>query len=455
MKAIIKNGLIVTFIHEGYHAIKMKYADILIEDDRILEISESISAVETDTEYILDASGKMVLPGFVNMGSQCIASKLLNGLLPDYPRHNWQGTMNYHRVQPMLKIADELLSYEEKCDLTRWAMEEAVSCGSTTLVDLNRPGFTEAVTQCAKELGIRTWVVSLSTAGEFPTAQQDGSLICEVPKGGIFDCHTKTEGLVTHLDGLYSVETTSEEMWQEIRDKRIEEDQTDSPPLFLHGAYSQYENQVSRMRYGKSPIAVINDQGALTSKTTLFNCFYADYFDRERIRTAGAHTSFSAVAAMQDGLKLPIVTMLRQNINTALGTGLYGVSMLDEMRAAAFGGKAETGMAQQYQATDAFYAATIAGAKALDQPLGRLEPGFYADMLIVNIDRLRPFNYPLINFVYQSHPQDIETVIVGGKVIASTMNPGGKKTSVNNFENAVRAQRCAEKVWKKARESIL
>lgn len=449
MKTIIQNGLVVTFIHEGYHSIKMKYGDILIEEDRIVEISENIGADADGEVRIIDAKGKIILPGFVNLGSQCIAAKLLNGLLPDYPRHNWQGTMIYHQVQPLLKIADELLSHEEKCHLARWAMEDAISCGSTTLVDLNRPGFADAVTQVARELGIRTWVVSMRTAGEFPTALQDGHLICDEPEGGSFAQTMEKQGTLTRLDGLYSIETTSAEMWKAVRERYGHKDE--GQPLFLYGAYSEYENQVSRIRYGKSPVGVINDQGGLSERTTLLNSFYTDFFDRERLRTAGSNVSFSAVAGMQDGLTLPIVTMLRQNINTALGTGYYGVSMLDEMKAAAFGGKMETGMAQQYQASDAFYAATVAGAQALGEPLGRIEPGFYADLLIVNMDRWRPLNYPLIHFVYQAQPQDIEMVMAGGRVIAS----GAHTDSQGKWGKTQRVQSCAEKVWKKARESIL
>ena len=37
MKTLVKNGLVITFIHEGYHSIKMKYADVLIEDGAFLE----------------------------------------------------------------------------------------------------------------------------------------------------------------------------------------------------------------------------------------------------------------------------------------------------------------------------------------------------------------------------------------------------------------------------------
>lgn len=449
MKTIIKNGLIITFIHEGYHAIKMKYGDIVIEDGLIAQVTEDAGAGCSQSAEIIDASGKIVMPGFVNLGSQCLAAKLLHGLIADYPRHNWQGTVNYNRVQPMLKLADEMLTFEEKCDLARWALQDAIACGSTTLVDLNRPGLADAVSQAAAELGVRAWVVSMRTAGEFPTALHDGRLLCEEPATGSFDAGLETSGPVTRMDGLYSLETTSEAMWRDVRRQAGRDG--DGFPLLIHGAYSHYENQISRIRYGKSPVAVINDEGALGKRSVLLNSFHTDFFDRERLRTAGAHVSLSAVGAMQEGLTLPVVTMLRQDINTALGTGYYGVSMLDEMKQAAFGGKLETGMAQQYQASDAFYAATVAGAQAMGQALGRIEPGFHADLLIINPDRLRPLNYPLNNFVYHAQPHDIETVMVGGQVI-QTPSPDQAGTT---RDRALRAQRCAEKVWAKARESIL
>lgn len=441
MKTLVKGGLVISFIHEGYHSIKMKYADLLIEDGVFTDIRETIPASAADE--VLAAAGKWVLPGLVNTGVSMAAAVLCNGLIADYPRRNWQDSMLYHRVLPMLRIADNLLTGEEKRDLARWALAGAVASGSTTVAALERPGFAGAVSEAAKELGVRAFAVSLRTAGEFPEAEQDGQLLCAEPSGGAFAPGISSEGAVSRLDGLYSTETTSDSLW------RAAARAAEAQPLFLYAGYSRYEDNLSRVRHGKSPIAVVKDQGALTAKTVLVQSVYTDFYDRERIRTAGASAALSAVSAMQDALPFPAVEFLRQDVNTALGSGYYGVSMLDEMRAAAFGAKMQTGDAAQYQASDAFYAATIAGAQALGEPVGRIEPGFCADLLIVNPDRFRPHNYPLIHFVYGAVPQDIETVMVGGRVVR-TLSDAGRDRAL-----AAAAERAAQRVWKKARETIL
>ena len=64
MKTLVKNGLVITFIHEGYHSIKMKYADVLIEDGAFLDIREEIADSEAE---VVDAQGRYVLPGMVDL----------------------------------------------------------------------------------------------------------------------------------------------------------------------------------------------------------------------------------------------------------------------------------------------------------------------------------------------------------------------------------------------------
>ena len=111
------------------------------------------------------------------------------------------------------------------------------------------------------------------------------------------------------------------------------------------------------------------------------------------------------------------MTNLRQDVNTCLNTGYFGLSMLEEMRCAAFGGKLDSN-ASQFQASDAFYAATIAGAQGLGAPLGRIEPGFAADLLLVDPTRLGPHNYPLIELVYRAESADIVGRMVGGRMLS-------------------------------------
>ena len=111
MKTLVKNGLVITFIHEGYHSIKMKYADVLIEDGAFLDIREEIADSEAE---VVDAQGLWVLPGLVDAGSSVAGAVLGNGLLPDYSRARWQGSMLHGRALPLLEIAAEALSDAEK-----------------------------------------------------------------------------------------------------------------------------------------------------------------------------------------------------------------------------------------------------------------------------------------------------------------------------------------------------
>ena len=128
MKTLVKNGLVITFIHEGYHSIKMKYADVLIEDGAFLDIREEIADSEAE---VVDAQGLWVLPGLVDVGSSVAGAVLGNGLLPDYSRARWQGSMLHGRALPLLEIAAEALSDAEKRAVVRFGLEQLLLSGAT------------------------------------------------------------------------------------------------------------------------------------------------------------------------------------------------------------------------------------------------------------------------------------------------------------------------------------
>lgn len=424
MKTIVKNGLVITFIHEGYHSIKMKYADILIENGLFADVREEIC--DPDAK-IIDAKGKWVLPGFVDVGSSCAAAVLCNGLIPDYSRARWQGSMIHGRVLPLLQIAADVLTDDEKRAIVRFALLQALDSGITTVSELTHPAFARFVREEAAALGLRCFVSEEATAAGYPCTEHSGLYRNPGLTGGSFP----EEG------GLYSVETTSDVLYAAARR---------ADRLMVRAAYCEYEKQFSRMTFGVSPLGKLTQEGVLHDRTIVIGGYDTDFFDRERLRTAGATVTMSAVTAMQDGVSFPIVTNLKQDINTCLSTGYYGMSMLDEMKLAAFGGKLDS-HASQFQASDAFYAATIAGAQGLHENLGRIEPGFHADLLLVDPARLAPHNYPLIQFVYRAETRDIVSRMVAGRVL-----PHSEKDTA--LASAA-AQSAAEKVWSAAQSVVL
>lgn len=435
MKTTIKNGLVITFINEGYHSIKMKYADILIEDGRIAKICEALP----DEGEVIDAAGKWIFPGFINVGSSIAASVLTQGLVADYKRHNWQGSLVYSRVNPIMDLAEELLDEDEKYTVMKYGMLRVLSSGVSYIVDMNRPSFVKAANKAAEELGIRSRIVSMKTSGDYPKASHEGLLYCKFPEGGALGAE------YYEVPGLYSIETTSEDLWEQVRGFG------DNNPLVLYGAYSNYEKQISWTRYGKSPIAKINDSGALTEKTVVLQSLFTDFFDRERLRTAGSSVSICPSDSIHDGIHPPIVTYLKQDINTSISTGITGYSMLEEMKLAAFGSKLDTASASQFQASDAFYAATVAGSRAIGEPdTGRIDIGFHGDLLIIDPKRFAPANYPLISMVYRGESRDIEKVIIRGKTVFDY--------DTQNEEIAIlgmKVQKIAEQAWATSRKNIL
>ena len=278
------------------------------------------------------------------------------------------------------------------------------------------------------KFGLRLRAFRERTANGYPVAEHSGRLLVPERTGGGFAAG----------DALYSVETTSPEMYAAAR--------ASAGPLLVRAAYCESEKQVSRMAFGLSPLGKLDREKLLTGRTVVVGGYQADFFDRERLRTAGATVAMSAVTAMQDGVPFPIVTNLRQDVNTCLNTGYFGLSMLEEMRCAAFGGKLDSN-ASQFQASDAFYAATIAGAQGLGEPLGRIESGFAADLLLVDPTRLGPHNYPLIELVYRAESADIVGRMVGGRMLSWSAQDLRK--------SAQAAQAAAQKAWSLAQRRIL
>ena len=170
-KLLIKNGLVITFIHEGYHSIKMKYADILIEDGKFLDIKEEISDASAQ---VIDAKNLWVMPGLVDAGSSIAGAVLCSGLIPDYSRARWQGSMIHGRVLPLTDIAVETLNDAEKRAIVKWGLMRLLDSGVTTALDLSHPAFASFVAEEAEKLGLRALVYPERTANGYPAAEHSG-----------------------------------------------------------------------------------------------------------------------------------------------------------------------------------------------------------------------------------------------------------------------------------------
>src|ERR1700744_612567 len=144
-KKLIKGGVIVTM---DPRLGELSRGDMLIENDRIVAIAESIPGVE-DAE-IIDASNFMVLPGLV-----------------DTHRHTWQALFRNiasdwslaHYFTGLHGTMSALYKPESTYAGNLIGTFEALDSGITTLLDwshnLNTPAHTDAAVDAAQESGAR------------------------------------------------------------------------------------------------------------------------------------------------------------------------------------------------------------------------------------------------------------------------------------------------------------
>ena len=95
--------------------------------------------------------------------------------------------------------------------------------------------------------------------------------------------------------------------------------------------------------------------------------------------------------------------------------------MFEEMRVTGYLQKVSKLDSTCIKAYDILKMATIEGAKilGLDNEIGTIEEGKKADIILININKthLYPINDICSNLVYSATGQDVDTVIIDGKII--------------------------------------
>lgn len=148
---------------------------------------------------------------------------------------------------------------------------------------------------------------------------------------------------------------------------------------------------------------------------------YPDGNDLELIASSGASVAHCPTSLGRRGMHLYHLSgYIEKGINVGLGTDIYPMDMLKEMRAAALICKVVAESPNKGTAREVFNAATLGGAKALGrEDIGRLAVGAKADLAIVNQNALHygVVHDPIRSLVDCGVAGDVETVIVDGKVV--------------------------------------
>ena len=115
--------------------------DILVENDAIKKIEKNI---QEDAEKIIDARGKIIMPGFINTHSH-IPMSIFKENIDGYSLQEWLT----QKIWPQ----EEKLTDEDIYIASKMSFKEMIYTGTTTIVDMYF--MQENIIRAATEMGIR------------------------------------------------------------------------------------------------------------------------------------------------------------------------------------------------------------------------------------------------------------------------------------------------------------
>ncbi|MEM8612939.1 MAG: amidohydrolase family protein [Cyanobacteria bacterium P01_H01_bin.105] len=204
-----------------------------------------------------------------------------------------------------------------------------------------------------------------------------------------------------------------------------------------HALESFYEKLMGPRLYGKSVIAHLKDLGVLSPRFSIAHGVWLTTADIEILAETGAAVSHNPSSNLRLRAGMAPLTAILSG-GATVGLGMDGTTLGDdedmfaEMRLAARLQRSPQIGTPAPSYKDVFQVATSGSAKLMGkaQQIGKLAPGYRADVVLVNCDRITwpwvsPEANPLHVMLMRAKAADVDTVLVNGKVVLKSGMPTG------------------------------
>jgi 5-methylthioadenosine/S-adenosylhomocysteine deaminase len=408
MKSIlIKGGTLLTMNEEN----SIVSGDVFIRDGRI----ESVRSTPTNAEIVLDATGCVVLPGFVQTHLH-LCQTIFRGAADDLPLLEWLK----QRVWP-LEAAHSANSIRASA---RLAVAELIKGGTTCALTMETVNHTEEVFKVIAETGFRATVgkCMMDKGDDVPgPLHEETEASIRESLELLSAWHGQGNGRIRYCFAPRFALSCSRELLQRVAELAKE----NGVMIHTHASENKNECALVESETGQRNVAYLDSLGVSGAHVVLAHCVHLDEQEVEtlaRTRTRVAHCPSSNLK-LGSGVA-EVTKLLQRGVSVSLGADGAAcnnrLDMFTEMRSMALLQKAMLGP-EALQANQALRIATIEGAKALglESELGSLETGKQADVILLNLDTLHssPYSDPISAVVYSAQSSDVKSVIINGELV--------------------------------------
>jgi len=374
---------------------------VYISDGKIASLTEQPAGFKADK--MISGAGKLLIPGLVNAHTHA-AMSLFRNSADDLLFNDWL----FGRIMPM----EDKLTRDDCYWGTLLSIMEMLRSGTTAFIDMYY--FTDQCVRAIDESGIR----AVYTRGMSGDANQ-----AEAKLRSALEEYSKWKGhdRITFMLAPHAPYTCDEGFQRET----AAEAKRQGLAINTHISESLTEIGTIREKYGCTPVELLDRSGLLTDTTVGAHCVHLTDGDIEILARRGVHVVTNPVSNLKLANGFAPVPRLRgAGVKVALGTDSAAsnnaLNMFRELSMLTLIHKGNEHDAQAISAREGLTIATKNGAEAMGlRNIGEIKSGNIADLAILDLDRpnLQPLGDPVSALAYSANGSEVQTVIVGGKIV--------------------------------------
>ncbi len=389
--------------------------DVHIVDGRIAAIAPTGTLATAPGTQIIDASGAVLTPGFVQIHVH-LCQVLFRNLADDLALMDWL----QHRIWPM-EAAHTPTSLRASADI---GLAELLRSGTTCILDMGTVHHSDAIGAAVEESGMRAVIGKcMMDAPDAPPGlreRREDSLreaerLCRTWQG-------RANGRIGYAFAPRFAISCSDALLRDVaalaRDLRA--------GIHTHASETPFEVETSLALHGLRNIEYLHACGLTGPDVVLAHGVWTDAREHAILAETGTSIAHCPITNLKLGSGIaPIPAMQEAGVNVGIGSdGAPCNNTLDihtEMRVAALVQKVPHGPTAM-PANRVIRMATMDGAKALglDHEIGSVEVGKKADLVLHRFDQAYNGVAPqqiASTLVYASFPENVRSVWVDGRLV--------------------------------------
>lgn len=419
MKILIKNCNLISMSED--RKMYEPNIDILIENNKIKKIDKNINE---DCEKVINASGKVVMPGLINTHSH-ISMSIFRETVDGLKTQDWLT----QKIWPM----EDKLTNEDIYYATMLSCIEMIETGCTCINDMYF--MTEDIIKAALESGVR-----LQTTRTLMGHNKEDLIRLDELNNLLENYKYET---ITFNAGIHGLYTSNEEYVKKCVDFAEEK----NLPIHMHFCENTQEREDIKRDYNVEEPSDVIKRDFKGIHNILAHSVKVSDKDIENLKETNTYISHCPVSNLKLGCGIaPITEMVKEGLCVSLGTDGQGsgsnLDMFETMKFTALLQKGINENPEDLPAYEVLKMATINGAKALKlNETGKIEEGKLADLIIINMGETitNPINNIFAEIVYNVKGSNVDTTIVNGKVLMENrkINNVNKKEIIQKCEKII------------------